>query len=181
MSHGWDKPTRSTMHHSHTQQITRSGPSYQGLPCTHWPTQHHSIKAPFPDLSPYLNHKQYHPINVQVIGYSQNHLLNVVSHFPGRVPVSYILQNGSGGEQGAAGEVWLIGKYQQWDYIMSWVIRRSWICLETWRTMPLTSPGAHSLKRRACDWPFKRTLDGFRHSRWQAAPRTREGVYEGKS
>uniref|UniRef100_A0A671TGD0 DDE Tnp4 domain-containing protein n=1 Tax=Sparus aurata TaxID=8175 RepID=A0A671TGD0_SPAAU len=60
----------------------------------------------------YLNRKQYHSINIQLICDSNNHLLNVVSRFPGGAHDSYIFQNSSMGthlEQGAAGDAWLIG------------------------------------------------------------------------
>jgi len=69
--------------HTAEEQVTvkRGLNSVAGLPkaisaidCTHM-----RIKAPSPDPFPYLNHKQYHSINVQLI--SQNHLLNVVSRF----------------------------------------------------------------------------------------------------
>ncbi|KAG7255563.1 hypothetical protein CRUP_002311, partial [Coryphaenoides rupestris] len=55
--------------------------------------------------------KQYHSINVQLICDAHNHLLNVVSRFPGGAHDSYILQNSSVGvhlEQGDAGDGWLI-------------------------------------------------------------------------
>ena len=79
------------------------------IDCTHV-----CIKAPSPDPFPYLNRKQYHSINVQLICDSNNHLLNVVAQFPGGAHDSYIFQNSSVGthlEQGAAGEAWLIGTY----------------------------------------------------------------------
>lgn len=79
------------------------------IDCTHV-----RIKAPSPDPFPYLNRKQYHSINVQVICDSVNHLLNVVSRFPGGAHDSYFMQNSSVGmrlEQGAAGDAWLIGKH----------------------------------------------------------------------
>ena len=79
------------------------------IDCTHV-----RIKAPSPDSFPYLNRKQYHSINVQLIRDSNNHLLNVVSRFPGGAHDSYIFQNSSVGtrlDQGAADDAWLIGMY----------------------------------------------------------------------
>ncbi|KAG7273097.1 hypothetical protein CRUP_024827 [Coryphaenoides rupestris] len=49
------------------------------------------------DLFPFLNRKQYHSITVQIICDAHNHLLNVVSRFPGGAHESYILQNSSVG------------------------------------------------------------------------------------
>ncbi|XP_029702488.1 putative nuclease HARBI1 [Takifugu rubripes] len=53
-----------------------------------------------------------HSVNVQLICDANNHLLNVVSRFPGGAHDSFIFQNSSVGthlEQGAAGDAWLIG------------------------------------------------------------------------
>ncbi|CAM4529899.1 unnamed protein product [Leuciscus chuanchicus] len=90
---------------------------------------HVRIKAPSPDPFPYLNRMQYHSINVQVICDSVNHLLNVVSRFPGGAHYSYFMQNSSVGmrlEQGAAGDAWLIGRMPF-----------------TWLMTPLTKPQTH--------------------------------------
>uniref|UniRef100_A0A3B3SEG3 Putative nuclease HARBI1 n=1 Tax=Paramormyrops kingsleyae TaxID=1676925 RepID=A0A3B3SEG3_9TELE len=66
------------------------------------------IKAPSPDPFPYLNSKQFHKINVQLICNAQYHLLNVVSCFPGGAHDSYILQNSSVGDRGYALAPWLM-------------------------------------------------------------------------
>jgi len=79
------------------------------IDCTHV-----RVKAPSPDLFPYLNRKQYHSTNVQLICNSQNHLMNTVSRFPGGAHNSFILQNSSMGiylEQGAAHNAQFIGTY----------------------------------------------------------------------
>jgi len=52
---------------------------------------HIRIKAPLPDAFPYLNRSHYHSINVQLIGDSQNHLMDVVSCFPGGEHDCFIL------------------------------------------------------------------------------------------
>ncbi|KAK0132138.1 putative nuclease HARBI1 [Merluccius polli] len=93
------------------------------IDCTHV-----RIKAPSPDSFPYLNRKQYHSINVQLICDSNNHLLNV-SRFPGGAHDSYIFQNSSVGtrlEQVAADDSWVIGD-------------RGY-ALAPWLMTPLTNP-----------------------------------------
>ena len=62
------------------------------IDCTHV-----HIKAPSPEPFPYLNRKRYHSINVQMICDAQNHLLNVVSRFPGGAHDSYVLSNSAVG------------------------------------------------------------------------------------
>ncbi|XP_031441572.1 protein phosphatase 1, regulatory subunit 8a isoform X4 [Clupea harengus] len=111
--------------------VKRAFHAIAGLPntigaidCTHV-----RIKGPSPDPFPYLNRRQYHSINVQIICDAQNHLLNVVSRFPGGALDSYILQNSSVGvhlEQGDAGDAWLIGDHEY--------------ALAPWLMTPLTNP-----------------------------------------
>uniref|UniRef100_A0A3B3SHL6 Putative nuclease HARBI1 n=1 Tax=Paramormyrops kingsleyae TaxID=1676925 RepID=A0A3B3SHL6_9TELE len=94
------------------------------IDCTHV-----CIKAPSPDPFPYLNRKQFHSINVQLICNAQHHLLNVVSRFPGGAQDSHIRQNSSVDmclEQGAAGDAWLLGD-------------RGY-ALAPWLMMPLVDP-----------------------------------------
>lgn len=119
LSHGWNKSTVHIIHkiplYSRRTSPNRGGfHSTAGLPKTISAIDCMHIKAPSPDLLPYLNCKQYHSINVQLICNSQNHLLTVVSHFLGGVYDSHILQNSSVGmylKQGAAGDAWLIGMH----------------------------------------------------------------------
>lgn len=44
---------------------------------------HVRIKAASPDPFPFLNYKQYHSINVQLISDAKYNLLNVVARWPG--------------------------------------------------------------------------------------------------
>lgn len=164
------------------------------IDCTHV-----RIKAPSPDHFPYLNSKQYHSINVQLVCDSNNHLLNVVSRFPGGAHDSYILQKSSVGmhlEQGAAGDAWLIGRLRIFyiylfttnvSLILICFIRGSRICpspmVNDATDQPSDTSGGvlqsdartHSLHHRTHHWHFKGTLDVFGHSRWQIALQTGKG------
>ncbi len=69
------------------------------------------IKAPSPNLLPFLNWKQFHSINIQIMCDAQNHILNAVARWPGRN--SFVLHNSLVSmwlDQGAAGDGWLIDK-----------------------------------------------------------------------
>jgi len=58
-------------------------------------TAHIRIKAPSPDAFPFLNHKQYHSINVQITSDSKYNRLNVVARWPGGAHNYFVLQNSS--------------------------------------------------------------------------------------
>lgn len=69
--------------------------------------------APSPEAFPFLNRKQYHSINIQIISDEQYNLLNVVAHWPEEAHDSFVLQNsafGMGHVQGVHGDGWLIGE-----------------------------------------------------------------------
>ncbi|XP_062295779.1 putative nuclease HARBI1 [Scomber scombrus] len=62
------------------------------IDCTHI-----RIKAPSPDPFPFLNRKQYHSINVQLISDSKYDLLNVVARWPGGAHDSFVFHNSTVG------------------------------------------------------------------------------------
>lgn len=68
------------------------------IDCTHV-----RIKAPSPDAFPFLNCKQYHSINVQIISDSNYILLNAVARWPGGAHDSFVLQNSAVGTRLAQG------------------------------------------------------------------------------
>ncbi len=97
-------------------QIKREFYAIAGLPNINRATDctHKSIKAPSPEAFPFLNRKQYHSINVQIISDSSHNLLNVVARWSGGAQYSFMLQNSAVGTrlaQGAHGDGWLIGKW----------------------------------------------------------------------
>lgn len=78
------------------------------IDCTHI-----RIKAPSNDAFAYMNRKNFHSVNVQLICDARCVLLNVVARWPGGTHDSFILRNSSVGtrlEDGAVRDGWLIGK-----------------------------------------------------------------------
>ena len=71
------------------------------------------IKAPSGDAFAYLNRKNFHSVNVQLICDAKCVLLNVVARWPGGTHDAFILRNSAGWmrlEDGAVRDGWLIGK-----------------------------------------------------------------------
>ncbi len=78
------------------------------IDCTHV-----RIKAPSGDAFAYINRKNFHSVNVQLISDAKCVLLNVVARWPGGTHDSFILRHSAVGrrlEDGAARDGWLIGK-----------------------------------------------------------------------
>lgn len=79
------------------------------IDCTHI-----RIKAPSHDAFPFLNRKNYHSINAQLICDAKCALLNVVARWPGGTHDSFILRRSSVArrlDSGAVTDGWLIGMY----------------------------------------------------------------------
>lgn len=92
-----------------TQFAAMSGfPNVIGaIDCTHV-----AIKAPSENEYAFVNRKQFHSINVQIICDANLILLNVVARWPGSTHDSFILRESSVGRQLQAGAVqdgWLLG------------------------------------------------------------------------
>ncbi|XP_059191015.1 putative nuclease HARBI1 [Centropristis striata] len=72
----------------------------------------HRIKAPSGDAFAYINRKNFHSVNVQLICDAKCVLLNVVARWPGGTHDAFILRNCAVGtrlEDGAVRDGWLIG------------------------------------------------------------------------
>lgn len=79
------------------------------IDCTHV-----RIKAPSAASIQYINRKNFHSINVQVICDAECRILNVVARWPGGNHDSFILHNSTVGmrlEAGAVRSGWLVGEY----------------------------------------------------------------------
>nr|XP_033492081.1 putative nuclease HARBI1 [Epinephelus lanceolatus] len=75
------------------------------IDCTHV-----RIKAPSTNSMQFMNRKNYHSINVQVICDADCRILNFVARWPGGTHNSFILRNsGSAFEAGAVRDGWLVG------------------------------------------------------------------------
>ncbi|KAK0140061.1 putative nuclease HARBI1 [Merluccius polli] len=73
---------------------------------------HVAIKAPTTDEYAYVNRKQYHSVNVQIICDAEITFLNVVARWPGSTHDSFMLRQSSVGRRLQAGAVqdgWLLG------------------------------------------------------------------------
>ena len=78
------------------------------IDCTHV-----RIKAPSGDAFAYINRKNFHSVNVQLICDAKCVLLNVVARWPGGTHDAFILRNSAVGtrlEDGDVRDGWLIGK-----------------------------------------------------------------------
>lgn len=74
---------------------------------------HVAIKAPSIDEPTYVNRKQFHSINVQVIADYNYQFLDIVAKYPGSAHDSFIWRNSNIRQQirnGKIGDNWLIGK-----------------------------------------------------------------------
>ncbi|XP_062300173.1 putative nuclease HARBI1 [Scomber scombrus] len=125
------------------------------IDCTHI-----RIKAPSPDPFPFLNRKQYHSINVQLISDSKYNLLNVVARWPGGAHDSFVFQNSTVGTrlaQGAHGDGWLIADRGYG--------------LVPWLMTPLANPQSrqeHSYNRRhTVTLPVVERTIGVLKARWR--------------
>ncbi|XP_041846127.1 putative nuclease HARBI1 [Melanotaenia boesemani] len=80
------------------------------IDCTHV-----AIRAPSQNEFVYVNRKNVHSVNVQVISDSNLLLTNLVARWPGSTHDSFILAHSSVGNRlqaGASRDGWLLGKYQ---------------------------------------------------------------------
>lgn len=78
------------------------------IDCTHV-----AIKAPSENEYAFVNRKQYHSINMQIICDADTILLNVVARWPGTTHNSFILRQSNVGRRlqtGAVQDGWLLGK-----------------------------------------------------------------------
>ncbi|KAJ8403265.1 hypothetical protein AAFF_G00354820 [Aldrovandia affinis] len=78
------------------------------IDCTHI-----AIRAPHANEYVYVNRKNYHSINVQLICNARMAILNAIARWPGSTHDSFIVRNCSVGnrlEAGAGGDGWLLGK-----------------------------------------------------------------------
>ncbi len=78
------------------------------IDCTHV-----RIKAPSANAINYVNRKNYHSINIQIVCDASCNILNVVARWPGGTHDSFILQNSYLGQRLQAGggeEGWLLGE-----------------------------------------------------------------------
>lgn len=85
------------------------------IDCTHV-----AIRAPAMNEHVYVNRKNTHSINVQVICDARMALLNVVARWPGSTHDSFILRNCNVANRldaGAGGNGWLLGKYGKFSFI----------------------------------------------------------------
>ncbi len=74
---------------------------------------HVCIKAPSTNVINYVNRKNDHSINVQIVCDASCNILNVVARWPGGTHNSFILQNSYLGQRLQAGGVeegWLLGE-----------------------------------------------------------------------
>ncbi len=100
---------------AHQMVVKRGFYEISGIPntigaidCTHV-----RIKAPSANAINYVNRKNYHSINIQIVCDASCNILNVVARWPGGTHDSFILQNSYLGQRLQAGggeEGWLLGE-----------------------------------------------------------------------